>query len=182
VSPPTDPTVPQLVNLFEDVRRGCPEARQALERWFRRACGGMAEGRRLRDELEAVTYQAAERDAARQCRPGGAYPRLRSDPGSVAFRHLERFQPFCRQVEQGEPKTLDQYLAWVRDLTRLVLTDLQAEQDERDRVLPNGIPDAGIPHPDADDPPSPEEVRALLARAYRELTPEQFIIVVLSRR
>jgi DNA-directed RNA polymerase specialized sigma24 family protein len=175
------PSLQALIDLFERMRQRDATARSELSQWFQHVRSAIVEGVQARHQLESLAYRISEQDAARQIRPGGSFPRLRHDPGSVAFRHNQRLGPFLEALQRGEDKTVDQFVSAVSVLTPYVLLDMQKEdaadpvQSPAEDLAQN---DAG---PAADQEMSREEQLALLGEIYGRLTQEQFIILLLVR-
>jgi DNA-directed RNA polymerase specialized sigma24 family protein len=174
------PSLPRLMELFERTRRHDTDARAELDEWFQNVRRTVIAGVEARQQLESLAYCVSEQDAARQIRPGGAFPRLRHDPGSVAYRHRQRFVPFLEALQRGEERTIEQFVSAVSGLTRFVLLDMQSEDDAEpvqsateDLAQSDTVP--------ADQEMSRDEQLALLADVYHRLTQEQLIILLLVR-
>ncbi len=174
------PSLPRLIELFERTRRRDPDARAELDEWFQHMRQAVIAGVGARQQLESLAYRVSEQDAARQIRPGGDFPRLRHDPGSVAYRHRQRFVPFLEALQRGEERTVEQFVSAVSGLTRYVLLDMQSE-DDADPMQSATDDLAQIDPGPADQEMSRDEQLALLADVYHRLTQEQLIILLLVR-
>jgi DNA-directed RNA polymerase specialized sigma24 family protein len=175
------PDLAHLIDLFERTRGQDPVARSELSQWFQKARTAMAGGVQARHQLESLAYRVSEQDAARQMRPGGAFPRLHHDPGSVAYRHRQRLLPFLEALQRGEEKTVEQFVGAVSGLTRYVLLDMQQEDDaEPLRPVATDLAQADLAQA-PDEEMSREEQLTLLADIYHRLSQEQFIVLLLVR-
>jgi DNA-directed RNA polymerase specialized sigma24 family protein len=188
---PRRPGMMEAAALFEAARRGDADARRALADWFDRVRVAMREGRVARLDLESTAYLAAERLASEKL--GGSWRSLEHDPASVATRHWERFRPFCDAIDQGQERTVDQMIAWVKELTRYVLIDLRRERDERREREGLGQPVEVLEDrrgPDSADPREAageeersadrlDDRRAVLRLVLDCLDKETFLVVVL---
>jgi hypothetical protein len=127
---PSDPppTTRQLVALFELTQDGDPEARCRLEAWFRECSATMRGVREARRDMGEVAYLAAEAKAERDLK---RFHGITRDKESVASRVYLRAQPFLDEVDNGVPKTVDDFIGLVSSLERFILLDLAKLRDKQ---------------------------------------------------
>jgi DNA-directed RNA polymerase specialized sigma24 family protein len=175
------PTLQELIDLFQRARQRDVEARVSLDEWFQRVRAVLLGGFQARQQLESLAYCVSEQDAARQLGRGGAFPHLQHDAGSVAYRHRERLRPFMEALARGEERTVDEFVSWVSTLTGYVLLDMQNEDNQEQQRRSTSDPADVDQHPPSDRELSADEQRALLAELYQRLEQDQFIVLLLVK-
>ena len=175
-----------LIDLFELTRRGDQAAREELKGWFDGCVQSMLDGREGRRQIGMLAYLMAQKQASRKLAQGGRFDDLQNDPDSVASLHWQRFQPFCEDIERGEPKTVDEFVIRVNALTRYVLLDITKKTNKtRDQESPfddesqvaDPLDDEGS---EAESLESIEQKRALLRQIFQVLPSHLFLVVVLN--